>query len=117
MSLTGDFACHSYFSLGRCSLELAQRLSTVASVLHYAERSGPVWVTTLLMHYVHVPGVQNLDTHLFIWRAAKERCLHTWYVERNLHEHLKLRFEPVNKACEGRSSLTCTLSQNGYGNS
>ena len=42
-------ACHIYFSVGRCPLELAQGLSRVAPILHLFGRSAPFGVTFVLM--------------------------------------------------------------------
>ena len=42
-------ACHIYFSVGRCPLELAQGLSRVAPILHFFGRSAPFGVTFALM--------------------------------------------------------------------
>ena len=45
MSPTGDLLVTFIFLWGRCPLELAQRPSCVALVLHLARRSTPFWVT------------------------------------------------------------------------
>ena len=45
MSPTGDLLVTFIFLWGRCPLELAQRPSCVALVLHIARRSTPFWVT------------------------------------------------------------------------
>ena len=49
MSPTGDLLVTFIFLWGRCPLELAQRPSCVALVLHLARRSTPFWVTTSII--------------------------------------------------------------------
>ena len=49
MSPTGDLLVTFIFLWGRCPLELAQRPSCVALVLHFAGRSTPFWVTNSIV--------------------------------------------------------------------
>ena len=59
---TGVFACHIYFSVGVCVLELAQGPPRVARASHSAGSSAPFWVTSC---YTNIPAPIQFCCHWF----------------------------------------------------
>ena len=75
MSPTGDLLVTFIFLWGRCPLELAQRPSRVALVLHLARRSTPFWVTILSFFLAPVSGMPCPVPAPFVDRPGVDRPL------------------------------------------
>ena len=62
-------ACHIYFSLGRCSLELAQGPSGFALASHPARSSTPFWVTK----------------SIYLWKSKASTRLNALHAKEHVH--------------------------------